>query len=131
MSISGYVCFISWLTVPGKPQSLKRWQRLWANACINRTPGYSSCGLDCAECDELVTRLSALGAVNGVYGARITGGGSGGAVAVLAKRSAEEAILSVAADYADGSGAGGYVFAGSSDGASVHPLQPLSDHMNF
>ena len=93
--------------------------------------GYTSCGLDCAECDELVARLSALGAVNGIYGARITGGGSGGAVAVLAKRSAEEAILSVAAEYAASTGAGGYVFAGSSDGASAHPLLPLPVHRNF
>ena len=86
--------------------------------------GYSSCGLDCPECDDLVTRLSGVGAKNGIYGARITGGGSGGTVAVLAKRSAEESIRLVAAEYATSTGVGGYVFAGSSDGASAHPLAP-------
>ena len=40
------------------------------------------------------------------------------AVALLAKRSAKEAILSVAADHAASSDAGGYVFAGSSNGAT-------------
>ena len=52
------------------------------------------------------------------------GGGSGGTVAVLAKRDAFQAIHSVAAEYAASSGCGGYVFSGSSDGASVFPLMP-------
>lgn len=85
---------------------------------------YSSCGLDCRQCDELVARLASLGVSEGIFGARITGGGSGGTVAVLAKRDAFEAINTVAAQYAASSGCGGYVFSGSSDGASVYPLMP-------
>ena len=84
---------------------------------------YSSCGLDCRECDELVARLASLGVSEGIFGARITGGGSGGTVAVLAKRDAFKAINTVATEYASSSGCGGYVFSGSSDGASVHPLK--------
>ena len=87
---------------------------------------YSNCGLDCRECDELVDRLASLGISKGIFGARITGGGSGGTVAVLAKRDAHEAVQNVAAEYAAGRGYGGYVFSGSSEGASVYPLMPVS-----
>lgn len=84
--------------------------------------GYSSCGLGCVECDDLVSRLSGLGVPHGIFGARITGGGSGGTVAILAKRSAESTIQRVAAEHAAYYGCGGYVFSGSSPGASVYPL---------
>ena len=84
--------------------------------------GYSSCGLDCAECDDIVARLANLGVSEGIFGARISGGGSGGAVAILAKRDAFKAVNTVAEEYAASSGCGGYVFSGSSDGASVYSL---------
>lgn len=83
---------------------------------------YSSCGLGCSECDDLVARLAAEGVSNGIYGARITGGGSGGTVAVLAKRTAVDAVYSIAQEYAANAGVGGYVFDGSSDGGSAYPL---------
>jgi len=84
---------------------------------------YSLCGLGCDGTDLLVSRLREKGAAAGIFGARITGGGSGGAVAVLATAESDSLIRSVAADYAAVSGIGGRVFSGSSDGASAHWLE--------
>ena len=50
--------------------------------------GYSAVGLGCDETDAMVERLRALGPAAGIYGARISGGGSGGTVAVLCERAA-------------------------------------------
>ncbi len=86
--------------------------------------GYSSCGLNSEGTDDLVARLRTSGVAAGIYGARITGGGSGGVVAVLARQDADASIRSIAADYAAAAGLGGYVFSGSSPGASVYQLVP-------
>src|SRR6185295_16420752 len=45
--------------------------------------GYSSIGLGCPETDEMVAAVRALGPKRGFYGARVSGGGSGGTVVVL------------------------------------------------
>ena len=50
--------------------------------------GYSSIGLGCPETDEMVSEVRKLGAAKGLYGARVSGGGSGGTVVVLLRRSA-------------------------------------------
>ncbi len=44
---------------------------------------YSNCGLGNAVTDEIVEAVRAAGPERGVYGAKITGGGSGGTVCVL------------------------------------------------
>lgn len=44
---------------------------------------YSACGLGCQATDELVERARQAGVEEGVYGAKITGGGSGGVVCIL------------------------------------------------
>jgi L-arabinokinase len=44
---------------------------------------YSDCGLGNAHTDEIVEMARNLGPENGIYGAKITGGGSGGTVCVL------------------------------------------------
>lgn len=49
--------------------------------------GYSSIGLSCPETDEMVEAVRKLGPSRGFYGARVSGGGSGGTVVVLLKRS--------------------------------------------
>jgi len=87
---------------------------------------YSNCGLDSAGTDDLVARFNARGHASGIYGARITGGGSGGVVAVLARSDADPLIRSIASDYAAASGLGGYVFSGSSAGAGVYCLIPAT-----
>lgn len=45
---------------------------------------YSACGLGNAHTDDLTRRVRQAGYASGVYGAKITGGGSGGTVCVLA-----------------------------------------------
>lgn len=45
--------------------------------------GYSSVGLGNDHTDDLVQRVRAAGTASGLYGARITGGGSGGTVGIL------------------------------------------------
>jgi galactokinase len=49
---------------------------------------YGTIGLGCPETDVMITRLMALGPTRGIYGARMSGGGSGGTVAVLCERAA-------------------------------------------
>lgn len=55
--------------------------------------GYSGMGLGCEELDTMVDALSG---VQGVYGARVSGGGSGGTVAILCEESALPAITDLA-----------------------------------
>ena len=50
--------------------------------------GYTSIGLGCHETDIMLDRLAELGISKGIYGARMSGGGSGGTVVVLLERSA-------------------------------------------
>lgn len=50
--------------------------------------GYSSIGLGCPETDDMVEGVRKLGVARGFYGARVSGGGSGGTVVVLLRREA-------------------------------------------
>jgi len=60
---------------------------------------YSALGLGCAETDAIVHALTReLGPAAGVYGARVSGGGSGGTVAVLCREDAVAAIRALAAE---------------------------------
>ena len=53
--------------------------------------GYSAMGLGCAETDAIISVLQGMRA-EGVYGGRISGGGSGGTVVVLCEHKAVEAV---------------------------------------
>jgi galactokinase len=76
------------------------------------------CGLGTTETDLLVTLARESGPVRGIYGARITGGGAGGTVAMLVAGSVgEEAVHQMAAEYALRSGRHGSVLTGSTHGA--------------
>jgi len=75
---------------------------------------YSTCGLGSDGTDELV-RLVQQGVR--LYGAKITGGGSGGTVAVLAHRSAKPAIDRIVQLYSQRTGHQPTIISGSSDGA--------------
>jgi len=79
---------------------------------------YSACGLGSAGTDRLVALAREAGLARGIHGAKITGGGSGGTVAVLADAGAGEVIRTIARRYAAEAGRGGYVFEGSSPGAT-------------
>ena len=78
---------------------------------------YSACGLGAVETDRLVELVRAAGPAAGLYGAKITGGGSGGTVAVLARRGSRAALEAIAATHAAETGRPPVVFAGSSPGA--------------
>lgn len=58
--------------------------------------GYSSIGLGCPETDEMVEGVRKLGVARGFYGARVSGGGSGGTVVVLLRREALPALRQLA-----------------------------------
>ena len=87
---------------------------------------YSSCGLGSGGTDLLVDLVRKGGYGNGLYGAKITGGGSGGTVAVLGKRGAAVAIKKITRDYKKQTGYQPYVFSGSSCGASAFGCLKLS-----
>ncbi len=80
---------------------------------------YSACGLGSTGTDEIVKLVREAGPDTGLYGAKITGGGSGGTVAVLGLASAGPTIEAVAIRYAEQSGRQPLIIAGSSPGAGV------------
>jgi galactokinase len=79
---------------------------------------YAACGLGSGGTDRLVSLARAAGSARGIYGAKITGGGSGGTVALLADASAGEAVRAIAHEYAGETGGDAYVFEGTSPGAA-------------
>ena len=74
---------------------------------------YSACGLGSEATDRLVALARET---DGVFGAKITGGGSGGTVAVLARGRAQ--VDAIAARFARETGRTPHVFEGSSPGAA-------------
>lgn len=80
---------------------------------------YSACGLGSAGTDLLVRLVRDAGSRRGLYGARITGGGSGGTVAVLGRRDAASAIKDIAETYYEQTGYRPHIFSGSSAGAAA------------
>ena len=81
---------------------------------------YSACGLGSPGTDELVGLVRESGAAAGLYGAKITGGISGGTVAVLGRRpAAGESIKVITKEYARRTVHEPVVISGSSPGAGV------------
>jgi len=78
---------------------------------------YSGCGLGSDATDALVDAVTRPPASAGLLGAKITGGGSGGVVAILGRADAEPAVRAIAEAHRQRRG-GGRVFHGSSDGAA-------------
>jgi len=58
-----------------------------------------NCGLGCPETDLIVDLVRRRGPERGLYGAKITGGGCGGTVAILADAGARDAVAEIAAEY--------------------------------
>lgn len=80
---------------------------------------YSACGLGSTATDRLVELTREAGPATGIYGAKITGGGSGGTIAVLARREAFSAIQRIADRYAQETGYQPYIFSNSSPGGAT------------
>jgi L-arabinokinase len=85
---------------------------------------YSACGLGSNGTDRLVELARGFGPSRGIYGAKITGGGSGGTVAILGRRDAGEAIREIADRYFQDTGHAPSVFTGSSPGALRESTPP-------
>jgi galactokinase len=77
---------------------------------------YSSCGLGSEGNDRLVAMVGEAGEDRGMFGAKITGGGSGGTVAILGSVDAESEVRALAARYSAETGRAAEVFAGSGPG---------------
>ena len=77
---------------------------------------YSTCGLGSDGTDLLVEMVRQA---DDLYGAKITGGGSGGTVAVLGRRGADAAVRKIAARYCEQTGYESLIISGSSPGAGI------------
>ncbi|HPA45509.1 MAG TPA: GHMP kinase [bacterium] len=85
------------------------------------------CGMGCAETDLLVNLVRKAGSGKGLYGAKITGGGCGGTVAVLASEGTEALLRQILTRYAEQTGLEPRFFAESSPGAQsagIHTFIP-------
>ena len=99
--------------------------RLMGDLMFQSHWSYTECGLGCNETDLLVDLVRQECGNNQLYGAKITGGGAGGTVAVLGAQGAEEAFRRVVANYARARSFEPYVFEGSSIGADRFGLRVL------
>ena len=79
---------------------------------------YKTCGLTESRTDRIV-ELVRLNRNKELFGARVTGGGCGGTVAVLARRGSRKTIDELTDRLADETGEKLYVFHGSSPGCSL------------
>jgi len=77
------------------------------------------CNLGAPETDLIVKKIEDLGVKQGFYGAKITGGGSGGTVAVFCKNNETviEKLKKILEDYRSKTNLTPQMFLGSSDGA--------------
>jgi L-arabinokinase len=79
---------------------------------------YSACGLGSDGTDRLVEAVRAAGPSRGLFGAKITGGGSGGTVAILGTDRAADVVREIAMQYRDATGRSSEVFDASGPGAA-------------
>jgi L-arabinokinase len=86
---------------------------------------YVACGLGSPGTDRIVELVRSEGPEAGLYGARITGGGSGGTVAVIGRHDAAPAIARVVDAYERATGHRPYVFQGSSSGARAFGIRSV------
>jgi L-arabinokinase len=96
--------------------------RLLGELMYQSHESYGACGLGAAGTDRLVSLVREAGPEAGLYGAKITGGGSGGTVAVLGRRDAQAAVEEIARRYSAETGQEIAVLGGSSPGAVAFGL---------
>jgi L-arabinokinase len=77
---------------------------------------YGTCGLGSDGTDRLVEMVAEASSAHGLFGAKITGGGSGGTVAILGTEEAEASVRELASRYEVETGRKAEVFAGSGAG---------------
>jgi galactokinase len=91
--------------------------RLMGDLMFQSHWSYSECGLGNEATDLLVSLVRKECGKDKLYGAKITGGGGGGTVAILGAADAEESLRRIVSQYAQARGSEPYVFEGSSMGA--------------
>ena len=89
---------------------------------------YTECGLGCDETDQLVEFVRRHRGAGALFGAKITGGGAGGTVAVLGSVDGAAAFQQVIDDYTQLRGVAPYVMDGSSVGADRFGIQVISEN---
>jgi galactokinase len=102
----------------GEGEVSERRRELLGELMYQSHASYSACGLGSEGTDRLVELVREAGPARGLYGAKITGGGSGGTIAVLGRRGADASVMEVARRYTEETGRAPYVFAGSSPGGA-------------
>jgi L-arabinokinase len=91
--------------------------RLMGDLMFQSHWSYTECGLACEATDFLVELVRQECGEGKLFGAKITGGGGGGTVAVLGASEGEASFHRVVERYAEARGFEPYVFEGSSVGA--------------
>lgn len=89
---------------------------------------YTACGLGSPETDRLVEMVRDAGPERGLFGAKITGGGSGGTVAIFGRADAEPVVRDLAARYAAETGLSAELFLDSGPGAEETGVLLLDSH---
>ncbi len=84
---------------------------------------YTECGLGCKATDQLIDLVRQHRGDDLLLGAKITGGGAGGTVAVLGSAAAASAFEKVVSEYARLKSFAPYVFEGSSIGADRYGVR--------
>jgi galactokinase len=107
--------FAELLAAPSGEQQLQSLGELMSQSHAS----YSACGLGSEGTDLLVNLTRTIGPERGLYGAKITGGGSGGTVAILAKKNSGAAVAEVVDAYRGTTGHKPFVFSQSSPGAGA------------
>ena len=87
---------------------------------------YSACSLGSDGTDRLVEMVRKAGPGAGLYGAKITGGGSGGTVAIFGRAEADSAVHDIARRYEQKTERAAHVFSGSSPGAAAFGILRLT-----
>ena len=104
----------------------KRAFKLMGELMFQSHYAYTDCGLGSKATDFIVELFRKEGVANGIYGAKITGGGAGGTVAILAEKSASDVIHRVFETYAQSGMGDPYLFEGSSDGAEAFGILKIN-----
>jgi len=108
------------------PESAEDARRRLGQLMYESHASYGHCGLGSAGTDRLVALVRGEGLAAGLYGARITGGGCGGTVAVVGRRGAAPAIARVADAYEQQTGYRPHIFAGSSPGVMAFGARSIT-----
>lgn len=105
--------------------------RLMGDLMFQSHWSYTECGLR-SEATDFLIRLVREECVSGIlFGAKITGGGGAGTVAVLGSSDGEPAFQRVVERYAAQRGAKPYVFEGSSQGADHFGVRTIKALQHF